>query len=218
FFRLADRRVRREEDHFILHKFSATQQPDQALLSQNHHHEIKGFMGQTTAFRRAHLKDNVDILADLEANDEARYIHGAAGKGHWAFYGGHDPEDYHHFVGKGSPNIADFKQSPGYRLILNNVLYPSAKQNMSDLVKLHSFEIYPNPNEGAFELRYETTERLDLEIEVYNTLQQKVYTDILRDRQGYATERIDLGKVSKGVYFLELRAGTHAIKRKVVVQ
>jgi hypothetical protein len=98
------------------------------MLSQNHTNIIKGFMGQTTAFNKYVLKPNVLIMGENKAAGEARYIHSELGKGFWTFYGGHDPEDYRHLVGDKATDLSLFPTSPGYRLILNNVLFPAAKK------------------------------------------------------------------------------------------
>ena len=98
------------------------------MLCQDHETVIKGFMGQTTAFNENQIKSNVLILGENKAGGEARYIHGEYGKGTWTFFGGHDPEDYQHFVGNPPTDLNLFPNSPGYRLILNNVLFPAAKK------------------------------------------------------------------------------------------
>jgi hypothetical protein len=89
---------------------------------------IRGFRGQTTAFEKQHVKPEVIVMGENKALDEARYIHGDFGKGTWTFYGGHDPEDYEHRVGDPPTDLNLFPNSPGYRLILNNVLFPAAKK------------------------------------------------------------------------------------------
>jgi hypothetical protein len=98
------------------------------MLCQNHEQVIKGFMGQTTSFNKNLVKSNVLIMGENKAANEARYIHGEYGKGTWTFYGGHDPEDYQHMVGDPQTDLALHPNSPGYRLILNNVLFPAAKK------------------------------------------------------------------------------------------
>lgn len=117
-----------ENDYFSLFDFSAKWDPIPTMLTQNHTRTVKGFMGQTTAFIRNYVKPNVLILGDNKAANEARYIHGEYGKGQWTFYGGHDPEDYEHRVGDPPTDLALHPTSPGYRLILNNVLFPAAKK------------------------------------------------------------------------------------------
>lgn len=115
-------------DSFIVNTQAAKFDPIAAMLCQNHIKEIKGFMGQTTAFRLPIIKPNVQILASTAKANEARYIHGTYGNGSFTFYGGHDPEDYSHTLGDPPTNLEKTPNSPGYRLILNNVLFPAAKK------------------------------------------------------------------------------------------
>ncbi len=122
------RKVVRENDYFTLFEFSAKWDPIPSMLCQNHYNLIKGFMGQTTAFNKKLVKNNVVVMGENKTLNEARYIHGEMGKGFWTFYGGHDPEDYRHLVGDPPTDLSLYPNSPGYRLILNNVLFPSAKK------------------------------------------------------------------------------------------
>jgi hypothetical protein len=122
------RRVPMDKDYFTLMEFSAKWDPIPSMLCQNHTQLVKGFMGQTTSFESRLIKSNVLIMGSCELNGEARYIHGEKGKGMFTFYGGHDPEDFQHQVGE-SPTVLDLHpNSPGYRLILNNVLFPAARK------------------------------------------------------------------------------------------
>ena len=120
----------REEggDYFSLFEFSAKYDPVPTMLTQDHTSVVKGFMGQTTSFRRSLLKPSVIVMGEYEGRNEVKYIHGNFGKGFWTFYGGHDPEDYRHLVGDPPTNLELHKNSPGYRLILDNVLFPAAKK------------------------------------------------------------------------------------------
>jgi len=122
------RKVRQDEDYFTLFDFSAKWDPVPSMLCQNHNNLIKGFMGQTTAFNIDCIKPNVLIMGENKSAGEARYIHGSFGKGTWTFFGGHDPEDYQHLVGDPPTDLNLKKNSSGYRLILNNVLFPAAKK------------------------------------------------------------------------------------------
>ena len=122
------RKVNPQMDYFSLFTFSAKSDPVPTMLCQDHTTTIKGFMGQTTAFRLSTLKSSDIILGENKAAGEARYIHGIFGKGTWTFYGGHDPEDYQHMVGDPPTDLSLHPNSPGYRLILNNVLFPAAKR------------------------------------------------------------------------------------------
>ncbi len=120
--------LNRTNDFFTLFDFSAKWDIVPAMLTQNHDKVVKGFMGQTTAFRKSIIKPNVLVMGETKSSDEARYIHGELGKGQWTFYGGHDPEDYQHMVGDPPTDLNLHPNSPGYRLILNNVLFPAAKK------------------------------------------------------------------------------------------
>lgn len=120
--------LREGNDFFTLFDFSAKWDPVPTMLCQNHTSVIKGFMGQTTAFNKKHVKSHVLVMGENKAAEEARYIHGEFGKGTWTFLGGHDPEDYHHFIGDPPTELDLYPNSPGYRLILNNVLFPAAKK------------------------------------------------------------------------------------------
>ncbi len=122
------RRVPMTTDYFTLFTFSAKFDPVPTMLCQNHTTTIKGFMGQTTAFRKEVLKSSVLIMGESKAVSEAKYIHGEYGKGTFTFYGGHDPEDYQHQIGDPHTDLSLHPTSPGYRLILNNVLFPAAKK------------------------------------------------------------------------------------------
>ncbi|MBC8266479.1 MAG: asparagine synthetase B [Flavobacteriales bacterium] len=122
------RRIKREIDFFTLFDFSAKWDPVPTMLCQNHMQVIAGFMGQTTSFRNQYIKSNVLIMGETKATNEARYIHGKFGNGTWTFYGGHDPEDYQHKVGDPPTDLNLHPNSPGYRLILNNILFPAAKK------------------------------------------------------------------------------------------
>jgi hypothetical protein len=115
-------------DFFTLFEFSAKFDLIPTILTQNHSRVIKGFMGQTTAFRKDLIKPGIIVMGETKSLNEARYIHGTVGKGTYTFYGGHDPEDYQHYVGEPPTDLKLTPNSPGYRLILNNVLFPSAKK------------------------------------------------------------------------------------------
>lgn len=122
------RGLRETNDYFTLFEYSAKWDPIPTMLTQNHQKIIKGFMGQTTGFKKSLVKPDVLIMGETRQIDEARYIHGVIGKGFFTFYGGHDPEDYTHHVGEEPTDLNLHPNSPGYRLILNNILFPAAKK------------------------------------------------------------------------------------------
>ena len=122
------RKIPKQTDYFSLMEFSAKWDPIPTMLCQNHTALVKGFMGQTTSFTREQIKSNVLVMGENKTNSEAKYIHGIKGKGFFTFYGGHDPEDYTHRVGDPKTELDLHPTSPGYRLILNNVLFPAARK------------------------------------------------------------------------------------------
>jgi len=124
----SQRKIPPELDFFSLFDFSAKWDPVPTMLTQCHERTITGFMGQTTSFKKSLIKSDVLILGETKASGEARYIHNTYGLGFWTFYGGHDPEDYRHYVGEPETDLNLHPNSPGYRLILNNVLFPAAKK------------------------------------------------------------------------------------------
>ena len=117
-----------QADYFSLFEFSAKYDPIPTMLTQNHTSIIKGFMGQTTGFHKSKIKNHILIMGEDPATDQVKYIHGNFGKGTFTFYGGHDPEDYQHFVGDPPTDLSLHRNSPGYRLILNNILFPAARK------------------------------------------------------------------------------------------
>ncbi len=122
------RKLSKKEDYFTLFEFSAKWDPIPTMLCQNHKNMIHGFMGQTTAYNKKLIKSDVLIMGENKLAGEARYIHGEYGKGFWTFYGGHDPADYRHLVGDPPTQLEMHPNSPGYRLILNNILFPAARK------------------------------------------------------------------------------------------
>lgn len=121
-------RTPQQSDLFTLFEFSAKWDIIPTMLTQNHQRVIKGFMGQTTSFGQQYIKSDVLIMGESKALNTAKYIHGEFGQGQWTFYGGHDPEDYRHLVGDPPTDLNLYPNSPGYRLILNNILFPAARK------------------------------------------------------------------------------------------
>jgi hypothetical protein len=117
-----------QTDYFTLFDFSAKWDPVPTMLNQDHTQIINGFWGQCTGFNKQFVKKSVTILGETEGKNEVKYLHGNYGKGTFTFFGGHDPEDYQHMIGDPPTDLSLHKHSPGYRLILNNVLFPAAKK------------------------------------------------------------------------------------------
>lgn len=124
----AERGLRQDNDYFAVFEFSAKWDPIPTMLTQNHTKVIKGFYGQTTGFKKNLVKPDVVIMGENKDINEAKYLHGVFGKGFWTYYGGHDPEDYQHTVYEEPTDLNLHPNSPGFRLILNNVLFPAAKK------------------------------------------------------------------------------------------
>ena len=122
------RKIQEDLDYFELNDFSSKNDLIPSMLNQNHEKIIHGFMGQTTTFSISRIKPNVIILAENQKLEEVKYLYGTLGKGFFCFLGGHDPEDYQHFVNEEHTDLSLHKNSPGYRLILNNILFPSAQK------------------------------------------------------------------------------------------
>jgi hypothetical protein len=144
--------VTQTNDFFSLAEYSALNEKELCMLTQNHVKTIKGFWGQTTAFNLAYLKDGVDVMGANKSFGEARYIHGNVEKGMWTFFAGHDPEDYQHHVGENPTDISKYPNSPGYRLILDNVLLQSTRVKQESSA---NFRSYPNPAANVLTLEYE---------------------------------------------------------------
>lgn len=123
-----ERGLRQDNDYFTLFEFSAKWDPIPTMLTQNHTKVINGFYGQTTGFKKRVIKSEALVMGENKAIGEIKYLHGTIGKGFWTFYGGHDPEDYQHQVGEEHTDLNQHPNSPGYRLILNNILFPAAKK------------------------------------------------------------------------------------------
>ncbi|MBT1702561.1 asparagine synthetase B [Fulvivirgaceae bacterium PWU20] len=123
-----ERGLRQDNDYFTIFEFSAKWDPIPTMLTQNHTKVIKGFFGQTTGFKKQLIKPDVLLMGENKEIKEAKYLHGVLGKGFWTFYGGHDPEDYQHQVNEEPTDLHQHPNSPGYRLILNNILFPAAKK------------------------------------------------------------------------------------------
>ncbi|MBL1213192.1 MAG: asparagine synthetase B [Ignavibacteriae bacterium] len=119
-----------QNDYFTLFDFSAKYDPVPTMLTQNHVNVVRGFMGQTTMFRKSLIKKSVTVMGKRQGTDQVKYIHGNFGRGTFTFYGGHDPDDYKHFIGDPHTDLSlsESKNSPGYRLILNNILFPAASK------------------------------------------------------------------------------------------
>lgn len=188
-----------------------------AMLCQNHTKAIKGFMGQTTAFRKEILKPGVQVMGDFIPANEARYIHGESGKGSWTFLGGHDPEDYQHLVNNPPTDLSLYPNSPGYRLILNNVLFPAVKKTVVPTVVIKAAEhkdaattstqhvlaekdirIYPNPANNELVISF-ATGKIE-QVTILNLNGQEVFN------QAYNTTKVnvEMKDIPAGMYLIKV--------------
>jgi len=189
------RGVTESNDWFTLSAFDVKTQPVQSMLVQNHVTSVKGFWGATTAFDLAVIRPDVDILAQNSAAHEARYIHGNLGKGRWTFYGGHDPEDYQHRIGEAAPDITQFPNSPGYRLILNNVMFQSIKSEEETHVQ---FSAYPSPATTQLTVNYTLNEEVSGVLKIYDASGRLSYSEVLGS--GTSSTTVDVSGFSTGSY------------------
>jgi hypothetical protein len=202
------RGVNETNDFFALNAFDVHTQTTQAMLVQNHTTSIKGFWGATTGFDLSRIKSGVDILAgnSFAAAREARYIHGHLGKGMWTYYAGHDPGDYQHRFEEPAPDMNLHGNSPGYRLILNNVLFQSTRT----IEETHqSFSAYPSPASTSFTVNYTLDENATGMLSIYDATGKAVHTASLAE--GTTTATVDVSSLPAGNYIWRVECGNKSL-------
>jgi hypothetical protein len=202
------RGVTEKNDFFALNLFDVKSQQQQAMLVQNHVMSVKGFWGATTGFDLNYIKNDVSILAaNSFANaNEARYIHGNLGKGMWTYYGGHDPEDYQHRVEEPAPDMNLFGNSPGYRLILNNVLF----QSIRTTEETHQqFSAYPSPASANFTVNYTLEEGAVGTLMIYDATGKVVHSQALSE--GTSTATVDVTALPVGNYLWSIASNDQTV-------
>jgi hypothetical protein len=209
------RGINESNDYFTLEDYSVITHKDLCMLTQNHKRTIKGFWGQTTGFDMPFIKPNVAIMGETKSINEARYIHGNFEKGSWTFYGGHDPEDYQHQVGENPTDISRYPNSPGYRLILDNVLFPSTVRKDAQAAM---FKSYPNPVVNQFTLEYSLTNKNTTAVlYVYDVNGKEEFKQVLSPDVTSTT--VDVSSLSTGTYLWKIISGDdvlHTAKFSVV--
>lgn len=193
-------------DYFTLTSFDARAQATQVMLTQNHKTNIKGFWGATTGYNKQFIKPGVDILGEYTAINEARYIHGTLGEGMWTFYGGHDPEDYQHRIEEPAPDMNLHSNSPGYRLILNNVLFQSTRTTEETHVQ---FSAYPSPATTQFTVNYTLEEETTGILNIYDATGKIAYTEVLP--AGSTTTTVDVNGLPNGSYLWRIESNNKAV-------
>lgn len=209
------RTVQEENDNFTLKNFSAKTQFIPAMLCQNQTQVINGFMGQTTAFRKEVLKPNVLVLAERKGSSEARYIHGNYEKGRWTFYGGHDPEDYRHMVGEQPTDLKLHPQSPGYRLILNNIFVASAAAPLEKPKAEASLSFYPNPTKDFVTLQMQNMKGTT-KITIADVNGKVIKSYSIENATDAASHKIDMRAYPDGAYIISIEDAEGKVQKEKV--
>ena len=199
-----DMKFKSSKDKFTLNTIDAKKNLTGAMLVQNHTTSIKEFLGNTTAFHSTYIKPSVETLGGTAT--DVKYLHGQRGLGYFTFLGGHDPEDYMHLVGNAAPKLDNFKQSAGYRLILNNVLFQSVSTKtlaVSDVAMIN-VKTYPNPFVNGFTFEINSTEAKDAKLTVYNLNGQVMISEDIKTDNGYFKKQYDTESFSSGLYIVEV--------------
>ena len=210
--------VKKASDKFTLAIVDAKKDLTGAMLVQNHQTAIKEFLGNTTAFKREFIKPSVDILGGSAT--DAKYLHGQRGKGYFTFYAGHDPECFTHMVGTPATILDNFKQSPGYRLILNNVLSPSVSNNTLGVanVALVNVKTYPNPFVNYFSVEINSEEAKQAKLSVYNLSGQVLLTDDIRSESGVFSKKYNTEGFAGGLYIIEISNAKGTISKTLMAR
>jgi hypothetical protein len=191
-------------DKFALSTIDAKKNLMGAMLVQDHVTSVKEFLGNTTAFKSAYVKPSAEVLA-MSGND-VKYLHGQRGLGYFTFLAGHDPEDFKHLVGNPATKLENFKQSAGYRLILNNILFQSASNKtlaVSDAAQLN-VKTYPNPFIHSFTFEINSSEAKDAKLNVYNLNGQIMISEDIKTDNGYFKKEYNTDAFSAGLYIVEV--------------
>jgi len=205
-------------DKFSITKIDAKSDLTGAMLVQNHQTSIKEFLGNTTAFNRQFVKPSVSILGGTAT--DVKYLHGQRGKGYFTFYAGHDPECFTHLVGSPATNLDNFKQSPGYRLILNNVLSPSVSNQTLGVssTSLVNVKAYPNPFVNYFTVEINSEETKQAKLSVYNLNGQIVLTDDIRSESGTFSKQYNTEGFTSGLYIVEISNAKGTICKTLIAR
>jgi hypothetical protein len=208
--------INETNDYFTLEDYSVLTQKELCMLTQNHARRIKGFWGQTTGFDMSYIKPGVSVMGSTKSVNvkgtvklvnEARYLHGNYEKGMWTYYGGHDPEDYQHRMGEPATDISKYPNSPGYRLILNNVLLPSTR---SETTSTAVFSAYPNPATDFLNISYTVSgENPSMLLTIYDVTGKEQTKQMISSENSLVT--IDISTLAAGSYFWRIENGSTII-------
>ncbi len=208
------------KDPIVLQVIDAKKNATTAMLSQNHNTTFNGFAGQTTAFNRAFVKPNVLVLATNSNPQEARYVHGNIGSGSFTFFGGHDPEVPRHYVGNANTNLENFKTSAGYRLILNNVLFPSARNKTAGISNTSELNltVFPNPMFNAFNLEIKSTDIKKMKVALYSLSGQVYFQENIELEQGAFAKKYNAADLAAGIYIVEVLSDKGVLTQQMLVK
>ena len=189
-----------------------------AMLVQNHQTTIKEFLGNTIAFKKEFIKPSVQVLGGTAA--DVKYLHGQRGAGYFTFYAGHDPECYMHLVGDPATNLDKYKTSPGYRLILNNVLSPAVTDNTLGVsnLSLVNVKVYPNPVATYFSVEVSSSDAKQAAVSVYNLSGQVFITDNVSSDNGTFSRQYNTENLAAGLYIVEISNARGAISKTVLTK
>jgi hypothetical protein len=210
--------AKKSTDKFNLAEIDAKKDLTGAMLVQNHQVWVKEFLGNTTAFKKEFIKPSVNILGGTAT--DAKYLHGQRGKGHFTFYAGHDPECFMHMVGTPTTILDNFKQSPGYRLILNNVLSPSVSNKTLGVanVALVDVKTFPNPFVNYFTVEINSEEAKQAKLSVYNLSGQVLLTDDIRSESGVFAKKYNTENFAGGLYIIEISNAKGTISKTLMAR
>jgi hypothetical protein len=205
-----------QKDKFNLAVIDAKKDLTGAMLVQNHETAIKEFLGNTTAFNKQFIKPSVSVLGSTAS--DVKYLHGQRGKGYFTFYAGHDPEDFMHLVGDGQTDLDHFRQSAGYRLILNNVLMPATAHKTLGIADISqvSIKTYPNPFVNSFTVEINSDEVKQAKLTVYNLEGQIMLADNINSESGTFKKQYNTEGFASGLYVVEVSNAKGSIAKSLL--
>lgn len=208
------------KDPIMLQTLDAKKDATSAMLTQNHSTTFNGFAGQTTAYNRAFVKPNVLVLATNSNTQEVRYVHGTIGSGSFTFFGGHDPEVPRHYVGNPNTNLENFKTSAGYRLILNNVLFPSARNKTASISNTPELNltVFPNPMFNAFNLEIKSSDIKKMKVALYSLSGQVYFQENIELEQGSFAKKYNAADLAAGIYIVEVLSDKGVLTQQMLVK
>jgi hypothetical protein len=208
------------KDPILLSLVDAQKDVTGAMLAQNHTTSITGFAGQTTAYNRSFVKPNVAVLATNSNPQEVRYLHGHIGAGTFTFLGGHDPAVARHYVGGANTNLDNNKTSAGYRLILNNVLFPSARSKAAGVNNLPNIQLalFPNPVVKHVNIELKSSDIKRIKVALYSLSGQIAFQENIELEQGAFAKKYNTADLAAGIYIVEVSSDKGVLTQQMIVK